>query len=149
MKRVYVEENLRERTRLRALVERLTDEQLSTPLGNDWTIAIAFAHLAFWDQRSLTLIRKWKQTGVVEPSPIDIDVTNDTLLSLWRRLPPDKAADLALECAEAVDQELEATSDDMIAHIIRVDDKSRVHRSVHRKMHLDQIEDLLSKKPAI
>jgi hypothetical protein len=149
MKRAYVEENSRERTRLRALVERLTDEELSTPLGNDWTIAIAFAHLAFWDQRSLKLIRKWKQTGVVEPSPIDIDVTNDTLLSLWRRLPPHQAADLAVECAEAVDQELEATSDDMIAEIVRVDDKWRVYRSLHRKMHLDQIEDLLNKETVI
>ncbi len=149
MKRTYVEENSRERTRLRSLVERLTAEQLSTPLGNDWTIAIALAHLAFWDQRSLTLIRKWKQTGVVEPSPIDIDVTNDTLLSLWRLLPPHKAADLAVECAEAVDQELEATSHDMITQIERVDDKSRIYRSIHRKMHLDQIEDLLNKKTAI
>jgi len=149
MKRTYVEENSRELARLRSLVERLTDEQLSTPLGNDWTIAIALAHLAFWDQRSLTLIRKWKKTGVVESSPIDIDVTNDTLLSLWRILPPHKAADLAVECAEAVDQELEATSHDMITQIERVDDKSRIYRSIHRKMHLDQIEDLLNKKTAI
>jgi len=55
MKATHVEENTRERERLRFLVEGLTDEQLSTPLGTDWTIAVALAHLAFWDQRSLVL----------------------------------------------------------------------------------------------
>jgi hypothetical protein len=149
MSRSYVEENARERERLRRLGNRLTDEQLAQPLGDDWTIAIALAHLAFWDQRSLLLIQKWKRNGAVEPSPIDIDLTNETLLSLWRRLPPRQAANLAVACAESVDGELEATSDEMIAQIESIDGKSRVYRSVHRKMHLDQIEALLSKTGAV
>ena len=146
MDRSFVEENARERERLRSFVEILTDEQLSSPLGNDWTIAVALAHLAFWDQRSLVLIRKWKSTGIVEPSPIDIEVTNDSLLSAWRLLPPRKAADLAVLCAESIDQEIEKTSDEMIAKIQSLEGKSRVFRSIHRKMHLDQIEALLNKK---
>jgi hypothetical protein len=146
MDRSFIEENARERERLRSLVEVLTDEQLSSPLGNDWTIAVALAHLAFWDQRSLALIRKWKSTGVVEPSPIDVEVTNDALLSLWLLLPPRKAADLAILCAESIDQEIEETSDEIIAQIQKLEGKSRVFRSIHRKMHLDQIEALLNKK---
>ena len=148
MSRPYVEENKRERQRLRQLVARLTDEELAHPLGDDWTIAIALAHLAFWDQRSLTLIRKWKKAGVVEPSPIDIDVTNEALLHLWRRLAPRAAAELAVERAEAVDRELEETSEEMIARIERDDDPWRVYRCRHRKMHLDQIEALLDKMGA-
>jgi hypothetical protein len=143
MERSFIKENNRERERLISLVERLTDEELSLPLGNDWTIAIALAHLAFWDQRSLFLVRKWKKSGDVEFSPIDMDVTNDSLLSLWRALPPRVAANLAVSSAEEVDRELEETPSDLISRIEGIGEKNRVYRSVHRKMHIDQIEDLL------
>jgi hypothetical protein len=143
MERSFIKENNRERERLISLVERLTDEELSLPLGNDWTIAIALAHLAFWDQRSLFLVRKWKKSGDVEFSPIDMDVTNDSLLSLWRALPPRVAANLAVSSAEEVDRELEETPSDLISRIEGIGEKNRIYRSVHRKMHIDQIEDLL------
>ena len=96
MERPFIAENTKERERLISLVGRLTDEALSLPLFNDWTIAVALAHLSFWDQRSLFLMRKWKHSGVVEPSPIDIDLTNDSLLSLWLAIPPRAAANLAV-----------------------------------------------------
>jgi hypothetical protein len=143
MKRSLIEENRRERDRLCLLVERLTEDQLNLPLENDWTIAVALAHLAFWDQRSLVLIRKWKSSGVVELSPIDIEVTNDSLLPLCRSLPPREAANLSVSCAESIDRELEETSEEMIEQIVRLEGKHRVHRFLHRKAHLDQIEALL------
>jgi hypothetical protein len=37
MERPFVAENAKERERLRSLVERLTDKELSLPLGNGWT----------------------------------------------------------------------------------------------------------------
>jgi len=101
MKRPFVAENAKERERRRSLVERLTDKELSLPLGNDWTIAVALAHLSFWDQRILFLIRKWKKSSV-EQSSIDIDVTNDSLLSLWLALPPRKAANLAIQHTQQI-----------------------------------------------
>ena len=146
MERSFVKENSRERERLVSLVESLKDEELSLPLGEDWTIAIALAHLAFWDQRSLFLVRKWKKSGKVEFSPIDMDVTNDSLLALWRALPPRVAASLAVSSAEEVDRELEETPSDLIKKIESIGEKNRVYRSVHRKMHIDQIEDLLKKR---
>ena len=145
MKRPYVEENARERERLCSLVERLTDKELNLKIGNDWTISIALAHLAFWDQRSLFLIRKWKKTGIVEPSPIDIEVTNDSLLSLWNKLPSRSAANLAISCAELIDSELEEVSSDLVSQIENLGDKFRLYRSIHRKLHLDQIEEVLKK----
>jgi len=141
MNRSFVEENARERERLRSLVGRLTDEQLSLPMGSDWTIAVALAHLAFWDQRALVLMRKWKKIGVVEPSPIDVDVINDSLLFLWLSLHPRKAASLAVSCAESIDQELEDASPEMIEQIEGLGEKPRLYRSIHRKLHLDQIEE--------
>ena len=145
MDRAFIKENRRERERLKSLVDELSEAQLNIPLGEDWTVAVALAHLAFWDQRSLTLIRKWKRTGVVDPSPIDIDITNAALLPLWRALAPRVAAELAVSCAEAVDRELEETSHEMIARIERLDDTSRVYRCRHRKMHLDQIGEQINR----
>ena len=145
MERPFVAENAKERERLRSLVERLTDKELSLPLGDDWTIAVALAHLSFWDQRILFLMRKWKKSGV-EPSSIDIDVTNDSLLSLWLALPPQKAANLAISSAEAIDRELEEASSDFITEIEGLGEKFRLYRSIHRKLHLDQIEKVLNSK---
>ena len=144
MERSFVEENARTRERLRSLVAGLTDEELSLPLGDDWTVAVALAHLAFWDQRALVLMQKWNQHGV-EPSPIDIDVTNDSLLPIWREIPSRAAADLAVSCAEAIDRELEEASQDLIDAIESLGEKFRLYRSIHRKLHVDEIEALLSK----
>ena len=146
MDRSYVTENTKERERLKSLVERLSDKELSLPLGDDWTISVALAHISFWDQRSLILVRKWKKTGVVEPSPVDIDVTNDSLLSTWLALPPRAAANLAISSAEEIDRELEEASSDLIAKIESLGEKFRLYRSIHRKMHLDEIEKTLSNK---
>ena len=146
MDRPYVAENTKERERLSALVRRLTDEELSLPLGDDWTIAVALAHLSFWDQRSLILVRKWKKSGIVEPSPIDIDVTNDSLLSIWLAVPPRAAANLAVSSAEEIDRELEEASADLISKIDSLGEKFRLYRSIHRKLHVDQIVKLLNSR---
>jgi len=145
MDRPFVAENAKERERLISLVTRLTDEELRLPLGNGWTIAVALAHLAFWDQRSLFLMRKWKKSGV-ELSPIDIDLTNDSLLSLWLALPPRAAADLAVSSAEAIDRELQEAASDLISAIEGLGEKFRLYRSSHRKMHLDQIDERLRER---
>ena len=142
MDRPFIEANAKERDRLRSLVERLSDEQLSIPMEDGWTIAVALAHLAFWDQRSLMLMRKWKSTGVA-PSPIDIDVTNDSLLPLWLALTPRSAAKLAVTSAEAIDRAIEEAPSELISEIQKLGDKFRLYRSVHRKMHLDRIEEFL------
>ena len=145
MDRSFVAENEKERERMRSLVKRLTDEDLSLHLGNGWTIAVVLAHLSFWDQRSLFLMRKWRQSGV-EPSPIDIDITNDSLLSLWQAIPPRAAANLAISSAEAINRELEEAAPDLITEIEGLGEKFRLYRSIHRKLHLDEIEEVLSKK---
>jgi hypothetical protein len=140
MDRPFAAENTKERNRLISLVGRLTDQELRLPLGNDWTIAVALAHLSFWDQRALFLLRKWRKSGVVEPSPIDIDLTNDSLLSLWLAVPPRAAADLAVSSAKQIDRELEEAPSDLITKVERLGENFRLYRSIHRKMHVDEIE---------
>jgi hypothetical protein len=147
MNRSFIIENDRERKRLQLLVERLTDEEMGLRMGEGWTIAAALAHLAFWDQRALTLMQKWKKTGV-SPSPIDDDVTNDALFPLCAAIHPRVAADLAVAAAQAVDLELENASANLIADIGNLGDRFRLYRSDHRKIHLDQIEDFIKGGPS-
>jgi len=146
MDRPFVAENKKERERLIALVGKLTDEELRRPLGDHWTIAVALAHLSFWDQRSLFLMGKWKKYGVSRPSPIDFDVINDSQISLWMAIPPRDAANLAVKSAEEIDRELEEASSDLIAEIEGLGEKFRLYRSIHRKVHLDEIEACLKNK---
>ncbi|MGP8079786.1 MAG: DinB family protein [Dehalococcoidales bacterium] len=86
MERTYVDENNRERERLRKLISRITDEELTLILYQEgWTIAVALTHLAFWDQRRLITLRKWEKQGV-SPSLIDDnlgDIINDSLLPFF------------------------------------------------------------------
>ncbi len=147
MDRPFISENAQERERLRYLVGRLTDEELSLTMENGWTVAVAFAHLAFWDQRALILMQKWKLNGVA-PSPIDIDVTNDSLLPLWLALPPRAAANLAVSSAEAIDREIEESPLELISAIENVGERFRLYRSEHRKQHFDDIEEFLKNKGA-
>ena len=47
---------------------------------------------------------------------------------------------------KAIDRELEEASSDFIAEIEGLGEKFRLYRSIHRKLHLDQIEKFLSSK---
>ena len=145
MDRPFINENARERKRLCALVDSMTDEELSLPLNEGWTIASALAHIAFWDKRALVLMRKWKTTPVAR-SPIDEDVTNDALLPLCLAIPPKVSSNLAVSCAKAIDLELEGAPDKLITDIMKLGDRFRLYRSDHRKIHLDQIERFLKDK---
>lgn len=144
MDRPFVIENARELERLTSLVNRLTDNQLGLSFNEGWTIAVALAHLSFWDQRCLSLIRKWKASGV-SASPIDIDVTNECLLPLWQALPPRVAANLAVSSAKDIDCALEAAPSDLISAIEKLGDRFRLYRSEHRKLHLDEMEEVLKR----
>jgi hypothetical protein len=124
-------------------MNRITDEELGLPMWEGWTIAAALAHLAFWDQRALVLMKKWKISGVAS-SPIDDDVTNDSILPLCSAISPRVAARLAVSAAEAIDFELKNAGDDLITDIWQLGKKFRLYRSEHRKLHLDQIEGLLN-----
>ena len=141
MDQSFVAESTMQRQRLRALVSRLTDDELALPLADGWTVAAALAHLAFWDQRGLVLLRRWAHSGVGS-SPIDVDATNDTILPLCLALVPRVAANLALQTAETIDRTLAQSSPQFIADIHNLG-KFRLNRGLHRCEHLDEIEAAL------
>ena len=143
MERQFIIDNKRERERLRRLVDEITDEELNLVIYEEgWTIAVVLAHLTFYDERRIVLIRKWKERGVT-PSPVtndDVNVFNDALLPLFLVIPPRKAANLSIQAAEVLDSELEQLSPDLNNAVEALGDHHALNRSIHRKMHLDEIE---------
>jgi microcompartment protein CcmK/EutM len=51
--------------RIRDLAARLSDDALRHPVGEHWTVAIALAHLAFWDRRVLDVLDRTEVAGTV------------------------------------------------------------------------------------
>ncbi len=129
---------------MRALVERLSDEQLRQPLDGGWTVSAVLAHLAFWDRRALVLLDRWERDGV-GPSPVDAEVVNDALLPQWRALPVREAASAALTAADEVDRRLETISDALLAAIQGPDRSLNLSRAEHRRDHLAELERALGR----
>ena len=128
MDRSYVMKNTKSRERLHRLVSDISDSDLELVIYKEgWTIAAALAHLAFWDERRLFLVRKWKRKGV-SPSPYDEHIINNALLPFLLAIPPRKSANLAIITAEALDRELEELSPDLIAAIKALGDRHALNR---------------------
>jgi hypothetical protein len=138
----YVAENAIQRERLRALVRRLSENDLSRPVFGEWTVAGLLAHVTFWDSRALLLLKKWKKTGV-EPSPRDVDIMNDAMRPLLLAIPPRKAAELALNIAEAIDREIEELPADLTSEIESKPEHFSLDRARHRQNHIADIEAAL------
>ena len=139
--RSYIEENHQSTQRIRDLVARLSEAEMQHPVGPDWTVAIALAHLAFWDRRVLYVLDKTEQDGKVFVPEIDIFV-NDLSLPLWAAIPPREAARIAIETAERLDFRLENFSPALLEEIYGYN-KRWVVRALHRSEHLDEVDAAL------
>lgn len=139
--RSFIELNRASTERIRALVKRLTDEEMLHPVGAHWTAAIALAHLAFWDRRAMYVLDMTERDGKLFIPEIDIFV-NDLSLPLWAAIPPRAAAQIAIETAEAVDKRLEDFPPALLEQIYAYN-KRWVVRALHRGEHLDEVDAAL------
>jgi hypothetical protein len=139
--RSFVQLNRAATDRMRALAGRLTDEELLHRVGEHWTVAIVFAHLAFLDRRALWVLDATEREGRVVNPDYDIFV-NDLSLPFWAAMPPRQATCLAIETAEELDKRLEAYSPDLL-ELIHAEYKRYVFRAHHRNEHLDEAEAAL------
>ena len=130
-------------SRMKQLIQRLSDAQLASVLPNGWTVAVTLAHLAFWDQRVLHVIEMAEKDGKVVRTELDIQL-NDIIEPFLRAIPLVEAAKLAVSSAERLDQQLEACSPEMIDQLEK-ESPRWVNRSLHRNDHLDEIEPLLKR----
>ncbi len=145
--RSYVERNTRERERLRALVERLDEDELRTAVNDHWTVAGVLGHIAFWDARILALAGKMERGVPFSPSdtePEDVDWINDASRPLIHAVPPRELARLALRIAEETDARVAAFPAE---RMWPTDPESPIYalRAAHRGEHLDEVEAALAR----
>jgi hypothetical protein len=142
--RSYTATNDRERERLRALVEALDDDALTTPVNEYWTVAGVLGHVAFWDIRALLLadkVERGEPFGPEDEEP-EGDWLNDATRPLIHAIQPREAAQLALRIAEETDARVARLPAERMAPR---DPDSPLYavRGDHRGEHLDEIEAAL------
>jgi hypothetical protein len=127
--------------RIRDLAARLSDDEMQRRVGEHWTVAIALAHLAFWDRRVMYVLDMTERDGKLFIPEIDIFV-NDLSLPLWAAIPPREAARIAIETAEQLDRRLEAYPPALIDQLYAYN-KRWIERALHRGEHLDEVDAAL------
>ena len=134
-----------ERERLRSLISRLSDKDLSRAMPAGWTVAGVLAHVAFWDARAIYWLDKWARGAPPTAyEPENTEAVNDSAKPLCLALPPRDAAKLALRLAEEADGKVKALSDAMLAKVRATGGPPfNLSRAIHRKEHLDEIEAAL------
>lgn len=143
MDRGYVQRNDASRERLRALLDRLSDDDLRRRVG-EWTVAMTLAHLAFWDRfgelRWIETVASGRELPVAVGQPLT-DLINDTTLDLWSRsLDAAGIRRFVLEAAEAFDAHVAALPDHLVEAVQAADQPRTLDRSIHRNGHLEPIE---------
>jgi nucleotide-binding universal stress UspA family protein len=139
--RAFIELNRASTERIRALAAGLSDEEMQHPVGEHWTVAIALAHLAWWDRRVMYVLDMTERNGKLFVPEIDIFV-NDLSLPLWAAIPPREAARIAIETAETLDKRLEDYPPALLEEIYNYN-KRWVVRALHRGEHLDDVDAAL------
>jgi hypothetical protein len=144
----YSEQNAQSRQHLQRLTSQLSDSDLARSTDYGWAVAALLAHLAFWDQRMIVILKRWKDEGF-DPSPIDAMAVNDALRVICHALDPRTAIELCLSSAEAVDAAMETLTPEVVKqieeHAAATETQFRMNRSLHRAGHLNDIEALLNK----
>ena len=137
----YIEQNRASTERVHALIARLSDEEMQTKVGEHWTVAIALAHLAWWDRRVMYVLDMTEKDGKLFIPEIDIFV-NDLSLPLWAAIPPGEAARICIETSETLDKRLEDYSPELLEEIFNYN-KRWVIRALHRNEHLNEVDAAL------
>ena len=137
----FFDRNRASTRRIHDLVARLSDDAMQHRVGEHWTVAIALAHLAFWDRRVIYVLDMTERDGKVFVPNIDVFV-NDLSLPLWAAIPPRDAARIAIETAETLDKRLETYSPALLEEIYTYN-KRWVDRGLHRNEHLDEVDAAL------
>lgn len=137
----YPELNRRATRRMLALAARLSDAELLTPVGEHWTVAIVFAHLAWWDRRVLYVLDATARQRKLFIPDLDI-IVNDISLPLWAAIPPRAAARIGIETAADLDQRLEVYDPPLLEAIYTYNPRWVV-RALHRDQHLAEAEAAL------
>lgn len=143
--RPWIEENDRERARMRALADGLGEVELRAPVNPHWTVAAVLGHIAFWDARMLALMEKrdrGEPFAETDTEPEDVDWINDASRPLIHAVPPLEMVRLSLEIAEETDAKVATLPPDAVWPQ-NPDSPLYAVRAIHRGEHLDDVEATL------
>jgi hypothetical protein len=146
--RSFIEANQAASAEMRALVSSFSDTDLGADLGEGWTVSMALAHLAFWDEWHVARWVHAAEKGKLAPPAADGEVTNranEALVTTWRALPPRVALQLMLDAADAVDAYVADLSDDALDAAREKGGSRWFERAPHRRDHIDQIARALGR----
>lgn len=149
--RSFIQENEAARVELSELIARLDARSFNAAVGSGWTISTSLCHLAFWDQRALFLLREWESSGQIETSRLSSrsgDSINQAVNAVSQAVPGSAAAELALDCALAVDSYLRGISDELVGQPVSAGLERYLRRSLHRREHLRKMRKALDGQPA-
>ena len=137
-----VDANRASRERLATFVRGLTDHELTTQIDGGWTVAMALAHLGFWDRLMAERWRAAIAAGAGGPAPLSdalSDLLNDALAAEWKALQGRDSAGMALAAATAVDTLIEGLDEAAMDAGRKSAGPRSVDRSKHRIEHLDDM----------
>jgi len=143
--RSFIQQNDRERERMRGLIERMSDADLSRPVNESWTVAGVLGHIAFWDARALFLAEKLERAQPYTESdvePEDVSWINDSTRPLLHAIPPRDAARVAFRMAEQTDRKVSTLPPEKMWPLDKTSPLNPL-RAAHRGEHLGEIEAAL------
>jgi hypothetical protein len=138
----YLERNQAATQRLAEVVARLSESDLQTSFGDEWTVKAALAHLAFWDRYAAGLVDGWSAKGF-EAVLSSADHVNAAAIGDWLVLPAEHVRREVVAAAEALDRRIAGLAPELVTAIEAGGRSRTLDRSRHRNEHLDQIERVL------
>ncbi len=141
-KATLLKENSISQTELINFVNSLSHEQLNQEMSAGWTVLAVFAHLAFWDQRAITLLKKWQEAGI-STSLNDTDVINEVTRPFFRVLDPEQGKQLVLTTAAETDELIASLPETFFNDVMENGKTVHLNRAEHRRMHIQEIKQAL------
>lgn len=141
-KATLLKENSTSQTELINFVNSLSYEQLNQEMPAGWTVLAVFAHLAFWDQRAITLLKKWQEAGI-STSLNDTDVINEVTRPFFRVLDPEQGKQLVLTTAAETDELIASLPETFFNDVMENGKTVHLNRAEHRRMHIQEIKQAL------
>lgn len=137
--------NDQSRSRLAEVVRRLSESQLKLTVNYGWSVAMALAHLAFWDYYGVARLDDWERNGIPEHHP-GTETINDAMRPMLEAIPAQNAVRMVLEAAEAIDRKVANVRAELADAIIAAGRERVLNRAPHRTLHLDDIESSIRAK---
>jgi hypothetical protein len=98
--------------------------------------------LAFWDQRAITLLKKWQEAGI-STSLNDTDVINEVTRPFFRVLDPEQGKQLVLTTAAETDELIASLPETFFTDVMENGKTVHLNRAEHRRMHIQEIKQAL------